>query len=187
MVRKLIGVFNRKMTEKELDKLQGLCKDMNITPVEDGEYDDVLWWLNEMVEIASGIDPSLYQFQEGRYMEMLYVLDAKLVFAYELEEDVLEKLSDLKECADRLACIDDSVYNIRDEIDAHESQMEELLGVDASLDSGRAFVILSEHLSSDRDQIYEAAQEIFEANRYRFETSASKDDEPGSEQSSVAN
>ena len=180
MVKNLIGVFNRKMTAKELDQLQRLCPDMNITPVGDCKYDDVHWWVSETVEFSLSLDPALYKFQEGRYMEMLYILDAKLVFAYEFDDDALEKLSGLRECADRLACIDDSVYNIRGEIDDHECQMEELLGVNAGLDSGRAFVILSEHLSSDRDQIYEAAQEIFEAKRYRFETSANRDDEPAS-------
>jgi|GEM_PF-4050127 len=186
MNKTLVGIFNREMTDKELAKLQGAAKDMNITPVEGGGYDAVLWWLKITDSLPSGIEPSLYQFQEGRYMEMLYMFDAKLVFAYELDEDDLEKLSGLKECAERLTCIDDMVFGVREEIDLHQSQMEELTGLEADLDANRAFVIFFEHLSSDQDQIYEAAQEIFEANRYRFETSASRNDEPSSDRSSIA-
>jgi hypothetical protein len=58
--------------------------------------------------------------------------------------------------------------------------------LEADLDANRAFVIFFEHLSSDQSQIYESAQEIFEANRCRFETSASRNDEPSSDRSSVA-
>ena len=81
MNKTLVGIFNREMTDKELAKLQGAAKDMNITPVEGGGYDAVLWWLKITDSLPSGIEPSLYQFQEGRFMEMLYMFDAKLVFA----------------------------------------------------------------------------------------------------------
>ena len=186
MNKTLVGIFNREMTDKELKRLQDAAKDMNITSADEQGFDDVLWWIKQLDIISSDIEPSLYLFQEGRYIEILYMFDVKLVFAYKLDEDDLEKLSGLKECAERLTCIDDMVFGVREEIDLHQSQMEELTGLEADLDANRAFVIFFEHLSSDQDQIYEAAQEIFEANRYRFETSASRNDEPSSDRSSIA-
>ena len=187
MNKTLVGIFNREMTDKELAKLQGFAEDMNITPVEGREYDAVLWWLNVTDSLPSGIEPSLYQFQEGRYMEMLYLFDAKLILAYELDEDALERLSDLKQNNEILTGIDEMLSSVSNEIYAHESLMEELMGSEASLQGGTAFEIFYEHFRSDRDRIFEAAQAVFEENRYIFDTSISHPDEPISEQSSVAN
>ena len=120
-------------------------------------------------------------------MAMLYVLDAKLVFAYELDEDALQRLSDLKQNNEILTGIDDMLSSVINEIYAHESLMEELMGSEADLQGGRAFEIFYEHFHSDRDRIFEAAQEVFEKHRYIFDTSISHADEPISEQSSVAN
>ena len=186
MNKTLVGIFNREMTDKELERLQAVAKDMNITPVEGREYDAVLWWLNITDSLPSGIEPSLYQFQEGRYMEMLYFFDAKLILAYELDEDALERLSDLKQNNEILTGIDDMLSSVINEIYAHESLMEELMGSEASLQGGRAFEIFYEHFHSDRDRIFEAAQAVFEEKRYIFDTSISHPDEPISEQSSVA-
>ena len=169
MGKKLVGVFNREMSDEEFETLQRVCKDCRVRPADEEKYDILLWWLSATDPTISHCDPYVYEFQDGPSSCWLFIPDAKLIAAFQFKQYDLARLESLKERAQALRHIDQAILDIREEVDIHRAKMKSLTGVSPSLVSKGVFRKFCDQLFTDQDHVYEAAKKLCEDRRYRFQ------------------
>ena len=103
MVKRLIGVFERKMTDQELAHFQSVCTMQKIMPVVDQKYDVLLWWLRATDQKLSNSQPCMYEFQDAPNISVIYLQKVRLMATYHLRAVDLEKLKSLKALANGLS------------------------------------------------------------------------------------
>ena len=91
MVKRLIGVFERKITDQELAHFQSVCTAQKIMPVVDQKYDVLLWWLRATDQKLSNSQPCMYEFQDGPNISVIYLQKVRLMATYHLRAVDLEK------------------------------------------------------------------------------------------------
>lgn len=174
MVKRLIGVFERKMTDQELAHFQSVCTMQKIMPVVDQKYDVLLWWLRATDQKLSNSQPCMYEFQDGPNISVIYLQNVRLLATYHLRAVDLEKLKSLKALANGLRNMDRAILDIREETVVHRSKMKRMTGVAPSLVSKGVFRTFCSQIFIDKDHVYEAARRLCEARRYLFDVGASK-------------
>ena len=174
MVKRLIGVFERKMTDQELAHFQSVCAAQKIMPVVDHKYEVLFWWLRATDQKLSHSQPCMYEFQDGPNISLIFLQNVRLLATYHLRTSDLEKLKSLKELANGLRNMDRAILDIREETDVHRSKMKRLTGVAPSLVSKGVFRTFCGQLSTDQDSVYDAVRRLCKERRYIFDVGASK-------------